>query len=83
MSTQYTETEALLAVLEEDDDKLYDIIREMLPGERAALIEAADKLSKVAGMNWHDYEPGSFTHRMETDPHCRVCGQPKRERFHL
>jgi len=83
MTTNFVETDALLAILDGDYDKLYDLVRGMLPNERKTLIEAADKLSEVAGMNWHDYEPGAFTHRMETDPHCRICGQSKRERFHL
>lgn len=26
----------------------------------------------------HDYEPGDVTHPMQTDPDCRICGEPKR-----
>jgi len=81
--TNYVETEALLAILDEDEDKLFETIKSMLPGERHALSKAADRLSEVASLDFHDYEPGEFTHHMETDPHCRVCGQPKRERYHL
>lgn len=25
----------------------------------------------------HDYEPGEVTHRMHTDPDCRICGGRK------
>lgn len=26
----------------------------------------------------HDYEPGSITHPMSTDPDCRICGETRR-----
>jgi hypothetical protein len=30
----------------------------------------------------HDYEPGDVTGPMQTDPDCRICGEPKRSAVH-
>jgi len=30
----------------------------------------------------HDYEPGNDPSPMQTDPPCRMCGKPKRDRVH-
>lgn len=30
----------------------------------------------------HDYEPGDHAHPMQTDPACRICGQPKKAVVH-
>jgi hypothetical protein len=46
--TPYTETEALLAVLNDDSDRLAELLDEMLPNELAALRDQAGKLSLAA-----------------------------------
>lgn len=30
----------------------------------------------------HDYEPGPYTSKMQTDPLCKVCSQPKKDPVH-
>jgi hypothetical protein len=46
--TQFAETEALLAILEEDEDEALRILDDMLPGERRWLINRLDRLSLLA-----------------------------------
>lgn len=45
--TNYTETEALLAVQSEDEDEARRIIDDMLPGERRRLAAAASRLASL------------------------------------
>lgn len=83
VNPKFSELEALLAILDEDEDRLFTIIKSMLPGERRALSRAADRLSEVTYLDYHFYEPGEFQHREELTPNCRVCSQPKKDRSHL
>jgi hypothetical protein len=46
--TPYAETEALLAVLREDEDEALRIVDDMLPGERRRFVEQLDRLSLLA-----------------------------------
>ncbi len=46
--TPWLETEALLAVMSEDEDEALRILDEMLPGERRAFVEHLDRLSLLA-----------------------------------
>lgn len=46
--TPYAETEALLAMLNDDEDEALRILGEMYPRERRALVEKLDRLSLLA-----------------------------------
>ena len=46
--TEFAETAALMAVLDEDDDRLDDLLAGMLPGELQALAAACDTLAYFA-----------------------------------
>lgn len=47
MSTiEYTETQALLAALEQDDEQIETLVLDMLPFERRTLIAALERLSR-------------------------------------
>lgn len=45
--TSFTESEALLSVINEDTDNAQRLISDMLPHERRALIKACDELSSM------------------------------------
>jgi hypothetical protein len=46
--TPFAETEALLAVMEEDEDAALEILDDMLPGERRAFMAHLNRLSLLA-----------------------------------
>lgn len=58
--TSFAETEALLAVMSEDDDEALRILDDMLPGERRALVGHLSHLSYLA----------------DDRLRCPRCGQP-------
>jgi hypothetical protein len=46
--TPYAETEALLAVMNGDEEEALRLVDELLPGERAALVKHLRKLAHIA-----------------------------------
>jgi hypothetical protein len=46
--TPYAETEALIAVMSEDEDEALRILDDMLPGERRRFVDQLDRLSLLA-----------------------------------
>lgn len=50
--------------------------------DRDAHAVHAPARGKDCAMKRHDYEPGEDTHPMHTDPACKACGRPKKDRVH-
>jgi hypothetical protein len=46
--TSFTESEALLAIINEDSEHAEKIVNDMLPNERRLLVMACDELSAMA-----------------------------------
>lgn len=57
--TSYTETEALLAILNNDHDRLYELLDDMSEHESAELARSADKLARAVRI--YRWERGHHT----------------------
>jgi plasmid stability protein len=50
--TNYSESNALLALIQGDEDEAREILADMLPGELVGLAEAADRLHHLAAWEY-------------------------------